>query len=247
MALQQYIDDTRDLLHDQRGGFWSDKQIIRYVNLARQQTAALSGCIRILIPGQAPFGGGSVPGTMVPGAITPGMPATNSFQTIARTEKYSYEFANAYLRNFNQNLKCISDVISVSVSWGGSRPSLDWMPWDDLQAYARSYNILVTSDPRYWSTYGDGQNGQVWLFPVPVNNLEMEWDCFAVPADIFDDSAYEALPASFRTYVPFYAAHLAYLNSQRSGQANVMLELYYSNSGIARVAADRGKTSSYYR
>lgn len=246
MALQQYIIDTADLLHDTRNAFWSPAQLTRYINLARRQVAALSGCIRILIPGQSPFGGQAVPGTMIPGGITPGMPQTNTFQTIGGVEKYSYSFANAYLRSLNQNLKGIADVISVSVSWGGTRPSLDWMPWEDLQAYARSFNILVTSDPQYWSTYGDGDRGQVWLFPVPVDNLEMEWDCFVIPADIYSDSDHEAIPREFSTYVPFYAAHLANLNAQRFGQANIMLDLFYSNSGIARVASDRGKTDSFY-
>jgi hypothetical protein len=246
VALEQYIFDTADLLHDSRHGFWSRKQLTRYINLARAQVAVLSGCIRIPVPGQAPFGGGGVAGTMIPGGATPGLDDTDSFQTIPGVERYSYDFANEYVRAQNANVKGVGDVIDVAVSWGGIRPAIDWLPWEDLQAYARSYNLGVTSYPFLWSTYGDGERGQVWLFPVPTNQLEMEWDTFCVPTDIFTDSDYDALPSPFSTYVPFYAAHLAYLNSQRLGQAAAMLNLFQANSGLARVAADRGKTASYY-
>jgi hypothetical protein len=249
MGLAQYMIDTRDLIKDTStpgGLFWTDKQLTRYINLARQQVATLSGCIRILIPGQSPFGGQAVAGQMIPGAGTPGMPLTNTFQTIPGVEKYSFRFGNDYVKQLNQNVKGIGDVITCAVSWGGSRPALDWLPWEDLQAYARSYNIGVTSYPFCWSTYGDGERGQVWLFPIPTNALEMEWDTFCVPTDIFTDDCYDALPSPFSTYVPFYAAHLAFLNSQRYGQAATMLDLFYANSGLARVASDRGKTKSFY-
>jgi hypothetical protein len=246
MALQHYINDTRDLMHDKRGLFWDDAQLTRYINLARSQVAVQSGCINILIPGVAPFGGQAVAGQFIPGGATPGMPATNTFQTIPGVEKYSYAFGNDYVKDLNQNLAGIGDVVSVSVSWGGMRPSLDWLPWEDLQAYARSYNIGVTSYPFMFSTNGDGNNGQVWLFPIPTSQLEMEWQVFAIPGNLYSDSDYEAIPGPWTNYVPFYAAHLAYLNSQRFGQANTMLDLFYSNSGLSRVSADRGKTKSFY-
>lgn len=244
-TLTQYITQTRRLVKDTNGLFYSDSELTDYINLARSQIASMSGCIRILVPGTAPFGGGAVPGSMIPGGATPGS-STTTFNTINGVEKYSYEYANAYVKKQNQNVKGIADVITVSVSWGGIRPTLDWLPWEDLQAYARSYNVGVTSYPFYWSTYGDGLRGQVWLFPIPTAALEMEWDCICVPTDIYADSDYEALPETFTNYVSFYAAHLAYLGAQLYPQANVMLSLFEKNSGLARASSDRGKTPSFY-
>lgn len=243
--LQQYRNDTRQLLKDSRALFWDTPTLDRAINQARQQIATIFGCIRILVPGTVAFGGGAVPGSMIPGGGTPGLRNT-TFQTIAGVEKYSYEFANAYVRAQNQHVAGISDVVSVSISWGGIRPSLDWEPWENLQAYYRSYNVGVTSYPFVWSTYGDGHRGQVWLFPIPQTALEMEWDTFCFPKALTTDSDYEALPDPFSDYVQFYAAHLCYLGSQRMGMADAMLTLFEKNSGLARFSSDRGKTSSYY-
>lgn len=251
MALQQYIDDTRDLVRDSNGLFWTDAQITRYVNQARTQIALLSGCIQLLVPGIASVGGGATPGTMIPGAMTPGMPDDSGFNTITGVEKYAFDYANAYVRSQNSNIQGVIDVVTVAVSQGVgtgvARPALDWLPWENFQAYCRSVNWSSTSFPAIWSTFGDGLRGQVWLWPVPNQALEMEWQVFCNPAPMYNDSTPEALPDPWAGFVQFYAAHLAFLNAQRYGQAEDMVKLFEINSGLSRSASDRGKTDSFYR
>lgn len=250
--LSQYIQDTRETLRDTNSLYWSDSQLTRFINLARSKVAEEYGCIRKLIPGTMVAGSSAIPGAATPGATTPGSSNT-AFQTITGVERYAFGYANAYARRFS-GVKAVADVITVAVSWAGNssqtgvlRPALDWIPFEDLQAYYRSYNLGATSFPCLWSTTGDGQRGEVFLYPVPAQALEMEWDCFCTPKDIFDNDAYEALPSTFTDNIQFYAAHLAYLSAQRYGSADIMLQLFEKNCGIARVAADRGKTSSFYR
>jgi hypothetical protein len=137
------------------------------------------------------------------------------------------------------------------------------MPWEDLQAYARSYNIGVFSYPFLWSSNGSGTKGQVWLFPVPqmwpppgtvaslINQFpggqgEMEWDVTCLPTWLASDSDYEALPESVTDAVAYFAAHLAFLGSQRFGMAAVMKTLFEEKLGIDNTAGDRGKTDAYY-
>lgn len=249
--LSTYIYDTRQLLKDSNSTYWSDDELARYINSARSKIAEQYGCIRKLIPGSMVGGSSAIPGAAYPGATTPNS-QNNSFQTIANTERYAFSYANPYARRFS-GVQAISDVISVSVSWSGDssqtgilRPSLEWMPFENLQAYYRSYT-LAYNFPSIWSTQGDGQRGEVFLYPIPSQALEMEWDCFCVPKDIFSNDDYEALPATFTENVKFYAAHLAYLGSQRMGMAESMLALFEKNCGVARVAADRGKTQRWYR
>jgi hypothetical protein len=248
--LSTYITQTRELLHDTNGTYWTDARLIRFINLARSKIAEEYGCIRKLIPGTKVAGSSAVPGAAYPGATTPNSTDT-AFQTIANTERYAFSYANPYARQFS-GVRAISDVISVSISWSGDssqtgilRPSLAWMPFEDLQAYYRSYTLALNF-PSIWSTQGDGQRGEVFLYPIPAQALEMEWDCFCVPKDIFTNDDYEALPATFTENVQFYAAHLAYLGMQRAGQADLMLQLFEKNCGIARGAADRGKTQRFY-
>ena len=260
--LTDYIIDTQALIRDANGLFTSTTQLTRWINHARKQIANRTGCLRVLVTGQSPFGSTSQPGIGVPGAIIPGMlpdnqpnganasgavaTTSNSFQTIVGTEFYPYGFANPYVKAQAAGIKGIVNVMNVAVSWGGIRPALDWQPWEDLQAYARSYNLGVTSYPFLWSCTNESENGQVWLFPVPSQQMEFEWDCLCVPSDLYADTDYDAIPDGFKAAVKYYAAFLAYLGSQRFGQARVMHDLFEDQLGISRYATDNGKTPDWY-
>lgn len=254
--LNQYLQDTSALLRDANFLFNSESQLIRYINSARDQVAKQTDCIRGLVYGQAPFGTSAVPGNAMPGASYPGTPDVQQFVTLQGVEKYSFGYALPFLKQTTQGVRGVLDVNSVSVSWGGIRPSLNWMPWEDLQAYARSYNFLVTSYPFVWSSFGSGNKGQVWLFPIPTilngelsspgGQGEMEWDCSCFPSPLYTDSDYEAIPEPFTTAVKFYAAHLAFLGSQRYLMAAIMLELFNDDLGIDNSAVMRGRTSQFY-
>ena len=255
-----YVNDAQQLLHDGLSLFTSRAQLVRWINNARREAARRTGCIQRVITGQSAFGASAQTGAFIPGAAQPGaLPGTtnnaslnsnasqNTFQTITGVERYSYQFANPYLKQQYAGLSGITDVISVSVSWGGSvRPSLDWLPWDVLQARARAFATLVTSYPYWWSTLNDGEHGEVWLFPVPSFNMEMEWQVFAVPADLNTDDDFDAIPPGFSNAIKYGAAGLAFLSQQRWYQAKLMQDQFADELGISRFAADTGKSSSYY-
>ena len=262
MTLGWYQNDTAELLRDTSFQFTSQKQLTRWINLARRQVALRTGCISTLITGQSPFGASSQAGYAIPGATTPGtLPdgnpnnfnaagaqstSSNSFQSIVGVERYPYSYGNAYLQAANEGVKSIVDIFNVSVSWGGIRPTLNWCPWDDLQAYARSYNVGAFSYPFLWSSLGAGENGEVWLFPAPVQALEMEWQCSCIPKDLYTDSDYEAIPHPYQSAVKWYAAGMCYMASQRTGQAKLMFDEFNEQLGISTVGSDKGKIPNYY-
>lgn len=47
-TLSNYITDTRRLLHDVNGNFWTDAELTSYINEARSSTVRDSGCKRVL-------------------------------------------------------------------------------------------------------------------------------------------------------------------------------------------------------
>jgi hypothetical protein len=47
-TLNEYITETRRLLHDVNGNFWTDQELTDYINDARGHTVQDSGCRRIL-------------------------------------------------------------------------------------------------------------------------------------------------------------------------------------------------------
>jgi hypothetical protein len=268
MALSDYLNDASVLLNDQNYSFTSKTQLTRWVNEARSNCAKRTGCVRRLVAGQSAFGASAQPGHAIPGAAQPGAlpdafsnPATppqsaaavqgatqNWMRVIPGVERYPYEgFFNPVLQAQHAGTYKILDVIACSVNWGGvSRPSLDWWPWDELQAYARAYAVLNTSFPSIWSCYNDGGQGEIWMFPVPSQSGEIELDVFASPKPLYTDSDFDVIPDGFREAIKFGAAKYAFMSSGRYANAQVMEDQFADNIGVARVAVDRGKTRSYY-
>lgn len=263
-TLQDYIIETQDALRDSNAQFTTTAQLTRYINRARREVAKRSAALQALVTGQSAFGVSAQPGNMIPGAFIPGtLPgsasgntnepgalatASNSFTTIPGVEMYTYSYANPYLQAQYAGYDKIIYVFNISVSWGGNRPTLRWMPWDNLQAYCRAYNQGVTSYPFVWGVKGVGENGQAWLFPMPSNIAfgEMEWECICTPKPLYTNADFEALPELYRGAVSYYAAYLAYLGQQRTGMAQMMRGLFDEQLQINGVASDFGHCEDYY-
>lgn len=262
-TLGWYLNDASALLHDQAYSFTSQDQLTRWINEARRQAAQRTGCVRRLITGQSAFGAAAQAGTIIPGGMQPGQvpgaapgavynATTNLFGAMTNVERYPFVgFVNPALQQTHAGIEGCLDIVTCAVTWGGGpggspRPALAWMPWEDLQAYARAYATLVTSYPYYWSTYNEGASGEFWLFPVPSQPMEMELDCFCIPSDLNSDSDYDAIPGGFSNAIKYGASALAYMTSRRYGQAQIMMDMFSDRLGVARVAVDMGKTANFY-
>lgn len=259
MSLQDYINDCSSLLWDYGLNFTPQAQLIRWINEARRQCAQETGCIRRHLSGQSAYGASAQPGSFIPGGAQPGaLPdsfpnaqfnaTTNAFQTIYPVERYPFEgFANPVLQAAYAGCDRIIDVAQISVSWGGSpMPSLAWLPWTDLQAYARAYRNLVTSYPYYWSVLDDGEAGEVWIFPVPIQQLEMEWDVYAIPKPLYSNDDVDAIPRGLRNSIKYGAVEIALQSKQRFADAEYMHAVFSRRIMGGVTARDRGKTPNYY-
>lgn len=264
MPLSTLLNDTAALLNDQNYSFTSKNQLTRWVNESRRQVAYRTGCIRRLVTGQSAFGAGAQPGFFVPNGAQPGaVPGAfpqgvgsnpvygvvqNACQTIPGQERYPYVgFFNPFVQQSYAGVKGVIDSLSISVNWGGvSRPTLDWRPWEDFQAYCRAYAVLNTSYPSVWTVYNDGPLGEIWMFPIPSQYGEIELDAICEPVDLVNDDTPEAIPAAFHNSIKFGAASLAFLTSQRYAQAQVLENMFAERLGVARVSVDRGKVPSFY-
>jgi hypothetical protein len=175
--------------------------------------------------------------------------AISNLQTIPGVERYAYQgFLNPALQQAYAGVKGIIDVVMCSVAWGNgaSKPALDWMPWEDFQAYCRSINTLVENYPSVWTVYNDGEFGEVWLAPVPTQACDMELDVFCVPNDLYSDNDFDALPHSVARAIKFGAAALAFMTKSNYAQAQVMEDMFAQTLGVARIAMDGGKTPTFY-
>ncbi len=185
------------------------------------------------------FGANAVP---VAGATS------GPFQTIPGAERYPYiGFYDNYLRQQHAGCDKVNDVISVAASWGGvSKPTLDWMPWDEFQAYCRAYAIFNMAYPSVWSVLNDGTMGEVWVFPVPSQANDFESLVTCLPKALQTNDDYEAIAESFQDTIKFGAAALGFMATQRQAAAESMLQQGGGYVLTQRAAADRGKSRSMY-
>lgn len=262
--LALYQAETLSLLRDSNSQFTSTTNLNRYINSARRQIAMRSACLQANVTGQAAFGTGAQPGYAIPGAMVPGtLPGslannvnqpgavstpTNLFTTIPGVEMYSYRYAKPFLQAQYAGFDSVIYVSSVSVSWGGIMPTMDWLPFDDLQALARSVNLGVVSYPYVWSQKGIGESGQVYLFPIPSSLApgSMEWQCACTPKPLYTNDDFCALPEIYQDLVKYYASYLAFLAQQRTASASIMRELFSEHLLVSGVASDWGHTDSFY-
>ena len=262
MPLSAILNDASQLLNDPNYSFTSKPQLIRWVNQARRECAKRTQCVRRLITGQSAFGASAQPGFAIPGAMQPGaLPGAfpqgasgtygavqNAMMTIVGVERYPYNgFFNTFLRQQYAGCGQVIDSVALAVNWGGTtRPQLDYLTWDDLQAYARAYAVLNTSWPSVWSVYNDGPQGEIWVFPVPSQATEMELDAICLPSSLNTDDDFDAIPDGFQESLMYGAAKFAFMARGRYAQAQVMEGEFAEAMGVARVAVDRGKVKTYY-
>lgn len=263
-ALSFYLQDLQSILHDYNFAFYTRNQQIRWINEARRDCARLTACIQRFCSGWSAFGASAQAGNMIAGGIQPGalpgavplaqntlgplLTAQNGLQTIVGLERYPYQgFINPFVAAQHAGIKGVIDVVQFNLNWGGNfKPALIWWPFDDLQAYCRSYANQTTSYPSVWSVFNDGERGEIWVFPVPSQPNEMELYATCVPSDLYSDDDFDAIPEELHSAIKFKAAQLSFLQSQRYAQADAMEQMYMTSCGISTVARDRGKTSSYY-
>jgi hypothetical protein len=249
-TLQRYIVDTQRLIRDRSAIITPVAELTDYINEGRRLVCRITGCLRALIAGNAPFGGGFTPGVgATPGAMTPGIEDTSvtTFATIPSVEKYHFDYARPFLQAQYTGFDRIIEVIDVAVTWNtASRPVMDWVTWDELQALYRIYSAGVFTYPFAAAKQGDGVNQVIYLAPVPGQALEMEWDCSCVPKALASSDDYEAIPEPFSEAVKYAAAMRAFMSTQRYGSADMMRDMLASHLGVDRVAVEVGGVPSYY-
>jgi len=141
-------------------------------------------------------------------------------------ETYTFANASAVITANNPGYSSVFAVQDITVSWGSFKPQLSKLPWSAFQAYFRAINTGMSNTPSYWSQLGRGTNSTVYLYPIPSQQAEMQWDCYCLPIALVDDTTVEALPLPWTEAVKWYAAYRAYMAAQRQPDAQAMLGEY---------------------
>lgn len=203
--LEQYVTDTRDLLNDAEGQFFSDAKIARYVNRSRRRIAFASGCIRVVPPGIK----------------------THRLQEVYRFSEW-ISSAQAAQPGIQSILFCRS--LSVAIGVGGWKPMWNRVAsWTDFQARFRITNgtfFGTVSEPGWWAQLGEGPSGAIYLAPIPSQDNPMEVDLACIPQALLTDEDIEPIPQPWQDAVCWWAATMCLIQQQRPQDAQQMALLF---------------------
>lgn len=158
-----------------------------------------------------------------------------------------YKFSQANLAPF-PGVKSIYGIQSVSLLYSGFRYSLICYSFSVYQAQIRIWAQQWQYVPCVCAQYGQGAAGSFYMYPIPSQPYQMEWDCYCLPQDLLTDNSVEAIPDPWTDAVAYWAAHLCF-NSLMNFNAAKYYEdqfnrrlLTYSNAArVSRATSQYGR------
>ena len=115
---------------------------------------------------------------------------------------------------------------SVSVIYANYRYSLPMYSFSVYQAKIRQYPFQYQYVPAFCTQFGQGEDGSLFVYPLPSQTYQWEFDCFCIPSDLTDFRSYEALPFPWTDAVKHWAAYLAFLELQNFNAAEYHFKRY---------------------
>jgi hypothetical protein len=117
-------------------------------------------------------------------------------------------------------------IKSVSILFSGFRYSCATYDFTTYQGLVRQWALIWQYTPVVCSQYGQGTSGSFYMYPIPNQAYQLEFDCFFLPSDLQDNQSYDPIPDPWTDAVPYFAIHLGFLELQNYNAANFYLELY---------------------
>ena len=117
-------------------------------------------------------------------------------------------------------------IRSVSVIYANYRYSLPMYSFSTYQAQIRQYPFQYTYVPTFCSQFGQGSDGSLFMYPWPSQVYQYEIDCSCLPQDLTDNQSVNVIPGPWDDVVPYFAAHLGYLELQNLNAAKFYLDLF---------------------
>jgi hypothetical protein len=136
-----------------------------------------------------------------------------------------YPFSGVDLSPF-PGVDSVYAVKSVSIIYANYRYSVPIYSFSTYQAMIRQYPFQYQYVPTFGAQYGQGVNGSFYMYPLPSQTYQLEWDCFCLPQDLIDDQSVEVMQQPWIDTVPYFAAHLAYLELQNFNAGKYYLDLF---------------------
>ena len=138
---------------------------------------------------------------------------------VTQFQQEIYEFKNVPLQRF-PGIDSIFAVKSVSIIYANYRYSLPCYSMTEYQSSIRQYPRAYLYVPTMCAQYSQGNQGSIYMYPIPSQPFQMEWDALCIPASLVTDNDYEAIPAPWTDAIPMGAAMFAFAELQNYSASN---------------------------
>lgn len=136
-----------------------------------------------------------------------------------------YNFSDIDL-SLNPGCKSVFYIRSIAIIYSNYRYVLPVYAFSEYQAKIRQYTSGYQYIPGFASQFGQGTAGSFYVFPLPSQTLQAEFDCLCLPSDLIDNQSVEVIPDPWTDAVPHFAAYLAFLELQQYNAGRMHLDLY---------------------
>lgn len=117
-------------------------------------------------------------------------------------------------------------IKSVSVIYSNYRYSLPCYAFSTYQAMIRQYPFQYQYVPVFCAQFGQGTAGSFYMYPLPSQQYQIEFDCLCLPQDLTTNGSEEAIPQPWQDAVPYFAAALAFEELQSYNIAKYYHDMY---------------------
>lgn len=255
-TLQGYITQVRYLLHDAQANFYTNDQLIGYINSARERVVRDTGCLRTVQVSQTPappVSGGSNPVIWSSGLTV----ATNDYVFY---NIFIYKvITGGVLGSTAPPYPSGTNVYPPSTSFTDGTATLQYagpcevINFDALPSGLLTLDIIninlywgnsriplrylpwsdFNAQLRYWQNnvqrpicFSIYGQSQIYVGPVPDQAYVIDLDTVILPTAMVNLSDTDTINDPYDTVVQFYAAHLAKYYEQSFGEAEIYLQQY---------------------
>lgn len=265
-TLQGYVTQVRYLLHDATANFYTNDQLIGYINEARNRVVRDSGCLRTVQSIQ-------VPCTPVAGGANPS--AWTAGATVATND---YVFSNIFIYKVTVGGVLSSTAPPYPSGTSAYPPSAPFTDGTATLQYAGPCEIInyaalpqglqtldvlnvnlywgnsriplrylpwtqFNAQLRYWQNYigtpiafSTYGQQQLYIGPVPDQVYAVDLDTVILPTALVSLSESDTINDPYSSVVQFYAAHLAKYYEQSFGESELYLQQYKTKMQAALVS-----------
>lgn len=168
--------------------------------------------------------------------------ASNINQTVTNQEVYPFAAVNLGSGNGIASILAVRQVNFIWGTWRYTRVATSFSKYKALISSYQNYQDI----PAVVAQFAQGVQGSLYMYPIANGNYQMEWDCTCLPSPLTSDSSFEAIPYPWTDAVPYYAAYLALIGSQRTDQSKEFLGEYTRLMKEARQTSQVGAVANWY-